>query len=362
MISLNKFQNIQIIMELKMSKQGIKFANYSLTILEYNLLSNNKRISMKTTSLKLSVLVSALILVGCSSSKSTTTDTLSTISGSVPGTLIEAFCTDGSYYKVNSKDNNTAEHPFEIKIPKSVSCSLVMTTNEDDNDTKVITQIGLTTADSNGTLFRAVDDINLGYIPLAMNPSDINDANGDHVSDDILNIEVDGVSIIVELENYLDDDNDGLINIYEDDDNDGISNHDDDDDDGDGIYDDYDDDHYNDYDGDGIANDSDVDDDNDGYEDDSDNDYTNNTTPEILLPTSYTANAGRLLGSQCAQCHGTNGISVNEWDSIAGEDDLEDEIFEDDEPIMTAQAHGYTSSEITLIGDWLKTLSKNDND
>jgi len=83
-------------------------------------------------------------------------------------------------------------------------------------------------------------------------------------------------------------------------------------------------------------------------------------TTDILLPTAYTADAGRLLGSQCAQCHGTNGISSNEWDSIAGEDELEDEIFEDDEPIMSAQAHGYTSEEIILIGNWLKTLQTND--
>jgi len=73
----------------------------------------------------------------------------------------------------------------------------------------------------------------------------------------------------------------------------------------------------------------------------------------------YTANEGRLLGSQCAQCHGTNGISVNKWDSIAGEDDLLDEIF-DDEPIMNAQAHGYTNEEILLIESWLKTLKDND--
>lgn len=83
-------------------------------------------------------------------------------------------------------------------------------------------------------------------------------------------------------------------------------------------------------------------------------------TTEIILPTTYTADAGRLLGSQCAQCHGTNGVSTNEWDSIAGEDQLEDEIYQDDEPIMSAQAHGYTSEEIILIGDWLKTLKTND--
>lgn len=302
---------------------------------------------MKTISLKLSALASALILVGCGGSSTTdtavtSTNSLSKISGTVPGTLIEAFCADGSYYKVNSTDNNTNEHPFEIEIPSTVSCSLVMTTNEDDPVNKVITQIGVITSDANGTLFTAAADIDLGHIPLAMDPSDINDINGDHVSDDILSIQVDGTSIVVELENPLDDDDDGLVNVYEDDDNDGIHNHDDDDDDGDNEID-----VDNDPDDDGIDNDEDVDDNNDGYTD----------TP---LPTNYTTNAGRLLGSQCAQCHGTNGVSSTEWDSIAGEDELESEMFEDDEPIMSAQAHGYTSEEIVLIGNWLKTLKTND--
>jgi len=303
---------------------------------------------MKTTSLKLSVLASALVLAGCGGG-STSTDTaitsnntLSKISGTVPGTLIEAFCTDGSYYKVTSTDNGTAEHPFEIEVPSSVSCSLVMTTNENDEAKKVITQIGVISPDAKGTVFTATGDIDLGNIPLAMDPSEINDENGDHVSDDILNIQVDGISIVVELENPLDDDNDGLVNVYEDDDNDGIYNRDDDDDDGDKEID-----IDNDSDDDGIDDEYDVDDDNDG-------------TVDTVLPTTYTANAGRLLGSQCAQCHGTNGVSTNEWDSIAGEDNLLDEMFEDDEPIMSAQAHGYTSEEIVLIENWLKTLKSND--
>jgi cytochrome c553 len=71
---------------------------------------------------------------------------------------------------------------------------------------------------------------------------------------------------------------------------------------------------------------------------------------------SYNPDAGRLLGSQCAQCHGTDGISVNEWDSIAGAQDLADEMFSDDEPIMRAQAHGYTPEEIALLQAWLSTL------
>lgn len=303
---------------------------------------------MKTTSLKLSALASALILAGCGGGSSTTdtavtpTNSSSKISGTVPGTLIEAFCEDGSYYKVTSTDNNTNEHPFEIEVPSTVSCSLVMTTNENDEAKKVITQIGVITSDAQGTVFTATGDVNLGNIPLPMDPSDINDANGDHVSDDIMSIQVDGTSIVVELKSPLDKDDDGLVNVYEDDDNDGIYNRDDDDDDGDKEID-----VDNDPDDDGIDNDHDVDDNNDG-------------TTDTILPTTYTADAGRLLGAQCAQCHGTNGVSSTEWDSIAGEGELESEIFEEDEPIMSAQAHGYTSEEIILIGNWLKTLKTND--
>ncbi len=113
---------------------------------------------------------------------------------------------------------------------------------------------------------------------------------------------------------------------------------------------------------DGIDDYLDSDDDNDGIDDDSDSDHDNDdNSTQVTLPTLYTADAGRLLGAQCAQCHGTNGVSSTEWDSIAGEDDLENEILEDDEPIMSAQAHGYTAEEITLIGNWLKTLNTTDD-
>lgn len=234
---------------------------------------------MKTTSLKLSALAVALILAGCGGSSTTdaaatTTDSLSKISGTVPGTLIEAFCDDGSYYSVNSTQNDTTEHPFEIELPNTVNCRLVMTTNEDNNETKVVTQIGIITADGNGTLFQAAADVDLGHIGLAMTRDDINDTNGDGVSDDILSINVDNELILIELEvDSMDDDGDGLVNIYEDDDNDGISNHDDDDDDNDGTLDINEND--NDLDDDGINNKNDVDDDNDGLNDDVDSDDDN---------------------------------------------------------------------------------------
>jgi len=86
--------------------------------------------------------------------------------------------------------------------------------------------------------------------------------------------------------------------------------------------------------------------------------YHTNDIP-VALPSSYTPDAGQLLGAQCAQCHGTNGVSVNKWDSIAGEDDLHKEMFEyENTHIMTAQARGYTPEEVNLMEAWLQTLTK----
>lgn len=94
----------------------------------------------------------------------------------------------------------------------------------------------------------------------------------------------------------------------------------------------------------------------------SSNDEDNKNIPnrEIIIPNSFSTNSGRLLGSQCAQCHGTNGFSITDWDSIAGEDDLMGEFY-DNHPLMTAQAKGYTKAEINDIAQWLKTVGKEDN-
>ena len=88
---------------------------------------------------------------------------------------------------------------------------------------------------------------------------------------------------------------------------------------------------------------------------------TPSTTPDMA--TSYSPNDGRLLASGCFQCHGTNGISTNSWDGIAGEDNLKEEMFEEGAGhIMTAQAKGYTDSEITAIQSWLATVSKSESE
>ena len=58
---------------------------------------------MKKSSIVLSMTVASLLMVGCgggSSSEPTATSS-ATLSGTVPGTLIEAFCDNGYYAKVS---------------------------------------------------------------------------------------------------------------------------------------------------------------------------------------------------------------------------------------------------------------------
>jgi len=322
------------------------------------------------------------VLVGCGGSSTTTaieTQTPSTnnttklkyaVSGTVPGTLIEAFCQDGSYHKVNSTDNGTAKHPFTIEIPRGVDCKFIMTTNEDDVDTSkhIVTPLLFNNGTTISSYFQLSDDVDLGNIPLPMSGAGVQTP---------LTLSITDSKLDVNAYSYdpLDKDNDNIPNVYEDDDNDGVTNIHDDDDDGDGTVDSQDSDYENDTDGDGIEDRYDTDDDNDEIDDEKDDDddndnikdedetdederYNENNGTNITLPTNFKVDAGRLLGSQCAQCHGTNGVSVTGWDSIAGEGDLAGEIF-GEAPIMDAQAHGYTSEEITLIGNWLKTLNKN---
>lgn len=312
-----------------------------------------------------------LALIGCGGGSSTTTtdntqtDTTSTytVSGTVPGTLIEAFCKDGSYYSVNSTNDGTTDHPFTLTLPEGSDCKFVMTTNENDPDTtkRIITPIVLSDGTTTSTYFQLSNDIDIGYVPLAMSGAGVQTPLEISVNDEDFHINIYAYD-------PLDDDGDNIPNVYEDDDDDGYTNKYDDDDDGDGIKDEDDDDYKDDHDGDGVDDYYDKDDDNDEIKDEDDDDHyeddddyydnASGSSATIVLPTSYTANSGRLLGSQCAQCHGTNGVSTNSWDSIAGEDDLLDEFFEDEEPIMSAQAHGYTNEEVSLIGNWLKTLSR----
>ena len=192
----------------------------------------------------LSLLLPALLtLAGCNSSDATNdsaNNNYTVLEGTVPGTLIEAFCEDGSYYFVHSTDNGTDAHPFSLTIPKNLDCHLVMTTNEDDNTTRVITPIRINTAEGNGSLFYGLSDTaDLGNIPLAMQRSDINDTTNDGVSDELKDVPVvSGTLVTVTVatgNDPMDSDGDGIINLYEDDDGDGSFNREDSDDDGNGI-------------------------------------------------------------------------------------------------------------------------------
>ena len=80
-------------------------------------------------------------------------------------------------------------------------------------------------------------------------------------------------------------------------------------------------------------------------------------------PTSA-AEPGRLLASQCAQCHGTNGAGPG-FEDIAGKDifnDLIDMKYRPIEGIMDRQARGYTDDQLQLISDYLSTLPGNGDD
>lgn len=73
----------------------------------------------------------------------------------------------------------------------------------------------------------------------------------------------------------------------------------------------------------------------------------------------------RLLASQCAQCHGTNGRAVGDIDSLAGESfgELYDELLEmllehDAGDIMEHQAQGYTEDQLRRIAEYYSRLPR----
>ncbi|MGB5442492.1 MAG: hypothetical protein WBN57_07690 [Gammaproteobacteria bacterium] len=373
---------------------------------------------MKTVSkLSLVAAVSA-VLSACGGSGSGSSSFLPgtagfTITGTVPGTLIEAFCDDGSYHVVASTKNATGRHPFELELPDSLACRIVMITNEDDPADKVVTPIKMIKQNGqSGIAISAKGElIDLGHVNLAMNRLEmLKDANGDGVEDVPREVILDDdASGVIEIHNggndALDKDNDGIIEVYEDDDGDGISNHDDDDDDDDGIRDELDD-RDDDFDDDGITNDKDVDDDNDGIEDEADSDDDNDGIDDetdsdddndgisddqededsgedsdgegdgeadddgdegdeggVVTPVDPgEPTPGRLLASQCAQCHGTDGRSVSDIDSLLGEgSELAEEMLEmkhstDRDDIMNLQAAGYTDEQIQQISDYFASL------
>ena len=249
----------------------------------------------------LSALISAsFIVTACGGGSSTTTSLAPTakntylLKGTVPGTLIEAYCDDGSVHSVSSTKNGTSKHPFSLSLPQGLACRVVMITNENDLTKKVVTPIKFMNQQGvASTVIRSDNgkDIDLGHVDLSLSRADMTaDSNNDGVEDlpkEII-LKNNDVTVVKLSNDPLDKDNDGIVNVYEDDDGDGISNHDDNDDDGDGILDINDNDHNNDgvsdndLDGDGVTNDKDIDIDNDGISNAKDKDDDNDGIDDSL--------------------------------------------------------------------------------
>jgi len=319
-----------------------------------------------------SLVSTSLLLTACGGGGSTSLTTPSTpqvastylLKGTVPGTLIEAYCDDGSVHSVNSTKNGTNKHPFKLKLPKNLPCRVVMITNETDPANKVVTPIKFIDQQGKASIIvkSTGGDIDVGHVDLKMKRTDMDaDTNNDGVEDlpkEIIINDTDA-QIIVKANDPLDKDNDGIVNIYEDDDGDQVPNHDDADDDGDGIPDTNDMDHNNDgkpdsdQDGDGVKNGEDVDDDNDGIPDDEDTDHVNDTASD-QDDNSHNDNG-----------QDDNGLSDNEQDGLSDSDQnhtgQDDNGLSDNDQNHTGQDdNGLSDNDQNHTGQDDNGLSDND--
>ena len=132
----------------------------------------------------ISVAVLAIMQSACGGGGSGSSSfTGASVSGTVPGTMIEAFGDNGSYYTVSSTDDGSAAHPFTLNVPAGVGFHLVMTTGEGTSD-EVVTPIGF--RDSSGRVRTRLvldngEQVDIGHIPLHMGR---NEAAGDDRDDD----------------------------------------------------------------------------------------------------------------------------------------------------------------------------------
>jgi len=99
---------------------------------------------MNTAIKYLPLALASVLLAACGTSGTTTPGAgLATISGTVPGTKIEAFGDNGSYYVTSSIKNGTNKHPFVLEVPAGIGFHLVMTMNDDNPAvTDVVQPIG----------------------------------------------------------------------------------------------------------------------------------------------------------------------------------------------------------------------------
>jgi hypothetical protein len=153
-------------------------------------------IPTRRLSASLTILVSTALLSACGGgggggdSSSSVTASTATITGTVPGTRIEAFGDNGAYYVVRSTDNGTSQHPFSLEVPSGLGLHLVMTTNEGTAE-EVVSPIGCrdsATQIHTRIMLGAGDRVDLGHIALATSCAEAaGDVDGDGDNDDVDN-------------------------------------------------------------------------------------------------------------------------------------------------------------------------------
>lgn len=89
---------------------------------------------------------------------------------------------------------------------------------------------------------------------------------------------------------------------------------------------------------------------------------TNISAAGVVVP-----DGGRLLASQCFQCHGTDGKSTTGIDSLAGESqneiisEMREMKAENKIDLMHYQAKAYTDAQIQLIAAYFASVSGSGN-
>ncbi len=182
---------------------------------------------MKRHTILLSLAAMPLI-IGCGGGGTTTdttaasaTSSSATVSGTVPGTKIEAFCDDGSYHTTHSQQNGTSEHPFSLDVSKDIACRYVMTMNEEDDQNRIVSMIRFNGQDA----LQVHGDVNLGYIDLPSSPVGV-DNNGDHLNDTPVEVNLDPQTSSAEptqnTSDHYDQDSNGVVDIYDDNNHNGM--------------------------------------------------------------------------------------------------------------------------------------------